>query len=453
MSTSEVAVCLPPELEDRLVGDLERHGYRVMLRAASASELASAIGSLSVEFAVASADPDTLTAGLLAACDSAGVRLVGIAAGAPDRRNALELGLLEVVDATAGWDGLESALAAGIRSGTRERQKTTAGPQGNGVRADAVADAGGREPGERKAGTEPGGGEEPGEDSRRGEVIAVWGPAGSPGRTTLAIAIAAELAEEGLSVALADADTHSGSIAPVLGLLDEAPGFAAACRLAGTNSLTTQELERVAERYRSPHGSFWVLTGLGRPHRWPELSADRVVATIGACRDWVDVTVLDTGFSLENDEEISSDLFAPRRNAATISTLREADRIVAVGSGDPVGLSRFLRAHVDLLEIVDAERVMTVVNKVRGSAIGLNPGDQVVQTLRRFGGITSPALIPHDQQGLDAAVLSGKTLRDVAPKSAARLAVRRFVTSRLFPQPAPLRPAPKWRSRFEPVRD
>jgi hypothetical protein len=33
-----------------------------------------------------------------------------------------------------------------------------------------------------------------------------------------------------------------------------------------------------------------------------------VTAAILSCRDWVDYTILDTGASLENDEEISSDL-------------------------------------------------------------------------------------------------------------------------------------------------
>ncbi len=410
----EIAVCLAPEIEGRLVGELERHGYRVALRAADAVELEAAIGTTTAEVAVASAGPDTLTAGLLATCDLAGVRLVAIVSGDAGRWNARELGLHEVVDASATWIELEAVLTGGIR-------------------IEALGDGGTvREPGD--AGNPPH--RVGGDRGSRGQVIAVWGPAGAPGRTTIAIAIAAELAAEGFSVALADADTHSGSVAPALGLLDEAPGFAAACRLAGMDGLTTEELERVAERFRSPHGSFWVLTGLGRPHRWPELSTERVVAVIGACRDWVDVTVLDTGFSLENDEEISSDLFAPRRNAATIAALREADRVVAVGAGDPVGLSRFLRAHVDLLEVVDAERVTTVVNKIRGSAIGLNPGAQVEQTLQRFGGITSPVLVPHDQQALDAAILSGKTLRDVAAKSAARLAISGFVGSRLLRIPA-----------------
>lgn len=422
----EIAVCLGPDLEHRLTAELERHGYRVVLRAAGSAELEAALATTTAQLAVSGAGPDVLTAGLLAACDDAGVRLVAVASGDVERRNARDLGLHEVIDASADWAELEAALTAGIRTATtgetgeaRGRDRGTLGRSGRPASgSDEV----------------PGGSDRiRSSGARRGTVIAVWGPAGAPGRTTIAIAIAAELAAEGLSVALADADTHSGSVAPALGLLDEAPGFAAACRLAGTDSLTTEELERVAERFRSPHGNFWVLTGLGRPRRWPELSAERVVATIEACRDWVDVTVLDTGFSLENDEEISSDLFAPRRNAATISALREADHVVAVGSGDPVGLSRFLRAHVDLLELVDAERVTTVVNKIRGSAIGLNPATQVEQTLRRFGGITSPVLVPHDQAALDAAVLSGKTLRDVAAKSAARVAISRLVSSRLLP--------------------
>lgn len=434
----DIAVCLALDLDERFGVELERHGYRVVLRAGHAEQFEAAIAETTAQLAVCGAGPDALTAGLLAACDDAGVRLVAIASGDAERRHARVLGLHEVIDVSADWAELEAALTGGIRTA----------PVGEPV-GEPVRSGGLRRP--PRDGDEPDSRDPSGAGARRGTVIAVWGPAGAPGRTTIAIGIAAELAAEGLSVALADADTHSGSVAPALGLLDEAPGFAAACRLAATDSLTTEELERVAERFRSPHGNFWVLTGLGRPHRWPELSADRVVATIEACRAWVDVTVLDTGFSLENDEEISSDLFAPRRNAATISALREADQVVAVGSGDPVGLSRFLRAHVDLLELVDAERVTTVVNKIRSGAIGLNPGAQVEQTLLRFGGITSPVLVPHDQSALDAAVLSGKTLRDVAAKSSARAAISALVGSRLLPVAARIPAGRAGLSRFEPA--
>jgi Flp pilus assembly CpaE family ATPase len=176
-----------------------------------------------------------------------------------------------------------------------------------------------------------------------------------------------------------------------------------------------------------------VLTGIGRPSRWPELSAQRVAATLEQCRSWVDFTVIDTGFSLEHDEEISSDLFAPRRNAASITALREADRVIAVGAADPVGLSRYLRAHVDLVETVAEGRVIVAMNKVRVSAIGLNPTGQVAQTLSRFGGISSAVMIPFDSAAMDAAILTGRTLADAAPRSAARVAIRELVTSTFLP--------------------
>jgi Flp pilus assembly CpaE family ATPase len=148
---------------------------------------------------------------------------------------------------------------------------------------------------------------------------------------------------------------------------------------------------------------------------------------------WVDYTVVDVGFSLEHDEEISTDLFAPRRNAAGITSLREADRVIAVGAADPVGLSRFLRAHVDLIETVAEGRVLVVMNKLRASAIGTNPSAQVAQTLSRFGGIEAAALIPYDSAAMDAAILSGRTLADAASRSPARQAIRELVNSRLVP--------------------
>jgi MinD-like ATPase involved in chromosome partitioning or flagellar assembly len=404
-----IALALPLEVEDRLAEELANHGYEIVGRCSSADELASVLSITGADLALVSAGERYLNDRLLVESDAIGARLVALIGSDVERRHAASVGLFEVIELDAPWPEIEAALA-GVPAAT---------PSTGAERA-----------------------------LERGRVLAVWGPAGSPGRTTLAINIAAEIAAAGYSVALADVDTHSGSIAPALGLLDEAPGFAAACRLAGADSLTQPELERIGQRYLSSHGSFWVLTGIGRPSRWPELSADRVVAAVRQCRDWVDYTVLDTGFSLENDEEISSDLFAPRRNAATISALREADQVVAVGAADPVGLSRFLRAHVDLVEMVDASRITVAMNKIRASAIGLNPSGQVAQTLQRFGGISSPVLLPHDQPALDAAILSGKTLLDVAAKSSTRAAIAQLVASRILPSRRAEAKPRRGRSRF-----
>jgi MinD-like ATPase involved in chromosome partitioning or flagellar assembly len=396
-----IAFALPLEAEDRLSAEAIRHGHDIVARCSTAHELASRIDAVNPDVAIVAATERHLTPSLLSICDEAGVRILALVSSAMDRRHAGSLGLLESAELDADWPTIEKDLAViTIRPVPRH---------------------------------EPDDPELDPESPRAGVVIAVWGPAGAPGRTTVAINVAAELAAVGHSVALADVDTYSGSIAPALGMLDEAPGFAAACRLAGADALNRAELERIGQRYGSGRSSFWVLTGIGRPSRWPELSAQRVTATLQQCRAWVDFTVVDTGFSLEHDEEISSDLFAPRRNAASITALREADRVIAVGSADPVGLSRFLRAHVDLIETVAEGRVIVAMNKLRASAIGLNPVGQVTQTLSRFGGIESAAMIPYDASALDAAILSGRTLADAAPKSQVRVAIRDLVASRLLP--------------------
>lgn len=394
---SVIALALDASTEDRLLADIIEHGHRVAARLGSSHELIAMLDSGRPDAVLVSATPMLLRAELLVECDRRGIRIVAMARDDAERRHAAALGLHEVVDAGAAWSEVEAAL-------------------GSGVPLPAQAET--RGAGARGAST----------------VIAVWGPGGAPGRTTVAVNIAAEIAACGHTVALVDADSYGGTIAPVLGILDEAPGFAAACRLSATGSLNRVELERVARRYNSPRGSFWVLTGIGRAERWPELGAVQVAATLGTCREWVEYVVVDIGFCLENDEEISSDLFAPRRNAAALTVLREADRVVAVGLADPIGMSRFLRAHAELPDVATTTSISVVMNRVRASAVGLDPQGQVRQTLRRFGGIDAATLVPHDLNGVDTAVLDGRTLRDTAPRSAARRAIHGLVVGELLPQ-------------------
>jgi Flp pilus assembly CpaE family ATPase len=209
-------------------------------------------------------------------------------------------------------------------------------------------------------------------------------------------------------------------------LLDEAPGFAAACRLAGTASLTLAELDRVASSH--PRG-FRVLTGLGRPSRWPELTAERIAGVLDVSRTWAEITIVDVAADLEEDEELMSDVAAPRRNGATLEVLRRADRVIAVAASDPVGLARFLRGYATLVEHTTPDRVVVVANKVRSGSIGLDPGGQVRSTLQRFGGVTPAHLIPWDPASFDAALLSGRSLPEVAPRSAARGVIRKLAGS------------------------
>ena len=55
---------------------------------------------------------------------------------------------------------------------------------------------------------------------------------------------------------------------------------------------------------------------------------------LDVARSFAELTVVDLGFCLEADEELSFDTAAPRRNGATLAVLENADLVVAVGSAD-----------------------------------------------------------------------------------------------------------------------
>lgn len=361
-----ILLALPRDLATQLDHEARRHGHTVLAHCNGSRELREAFAVHSAA-AAALVVAEALDAELLAAADAAGIRLVAIAATRAERRRAGDLGLREVAERDAPWEELEALLLGAATSATSVRD-------------------------------------------RRGVVLAVWGPPGSPGRTTVAITLAAEFATMGHTVLLVDADTHGASIAPALGLPDESPGFAAACRLAGADGLTHAEVDRVSHAVSS---SWRVLTGLGRPTRWRELTAERIEATISVCRTVADVVVMDLASSLEKED----------RNAATLTTLANADRVIAVGSADPIGLSRFLRSHPDLVQATTAE-ITVVMNRVRPSAIGLNARDQITQALVRFAGIRSSVLIADDRPAFDAALLVGAAITQTMPRSPARLALR-----------------------------
>lgn len=262
----------------------------------------------------------------------------------------------------------------------------------------------------------------PADDVVDGRVVAVWGPTGAPGRTSVAVAVATELAGLGVSSLLVDADTYGGAVAQLLGLLDEAPGLAAAARHANIGTLDAATL-RSSARQVSPH--LGVLTGLTRPDRWPELGRAALDRVWELARTLVPVTVVDCGFSLEEDEELSYDTTAPRRNAATVSALQSADDVVAVCAADPLGVQRFVRALADLREVVDVP-VHVVCTKVRPGPVGARPEAQVTAALERYAGIAPEALVPYDLDAHDRALAHGRSLAEVAPKSSARLALRDF---------------------------
>jgi MinD-like ATPase involved in chromosome partitioning or flagellar assembly/DNA-binding NarL/FixJ family response regulator len=271
---------------------------------------------------------------------------------------------------------------------------------------------------------------------RPGRLLAVWGPHGSPGRTTIAVNLAAELAALGEQALLVDADTWGGCVGQTLGLLDESPGLAAAARSAANGTLDAPELSRLCPVVEP---GLRVLTGLTRPDRWRELAPtglDMVWETARTVADW---GVVDCGFSLEDDGGAGFEaMLGPRRNGATLSALAAADVVLVVGAAEPVGIQRLVQGLTDLGDLgIPVARRLVVVNRVRASAAGPRPEQAVSEALVRYAGVPDPVLVPDDRVAVDRAMLEGVTLRATAPSSPARLAIARLAATLAEPPAVP----------------
>jgi MinD-like ATPase involved in chromosome partitioning or flagellar assembly len=473
--------------EAAVVTALEGAAGRVSVtrRCADLAELLGAADAGLGQVTVLSPDLPLLDREAVVRLRAAGVRVVALVDGdarAAERMTAL--GVDAVADAGAPLGDLVAtvlALADAAVDGPSPRSGGTPGPD--------PVEASLERLGAPVPPVDPG-------PTARGRVVAVWGPTGAPGRTTVAVNLAAELAalssdatggpgsavpgerrarsavpdegragsavpgehragsdgraaQPGVPVAvpdapagvagapatpaaavpagvlLVDADTYGGTVAQVVGLLDEAPGIAAAARSAGQGALDERSLARLTPVIGP---GLRVLTGISRADRWPELpgsSLDLVWDTARLLAAWV---VVDCGFSLEQDEVLSYDTHAPRRNAATLSALDAADVVVVVGTGDPVGVQRLVRGLAELTESgagSGAERVV-VVNRVRASVAGPQPERAVADALERYAGVTGAHLLPDDRSGVDAALLAGGTLAEAAPQSPVRTAIARL---------------------------
>ncbi|HET8590190.1 MAG TPA: hypothetical protein VFM01_11210, partial [Nakamurella sp.] len=251
-----------------------------------------------------------------------------------------------------------------------------------------------------------------------GTVLAVWGPVGAPGRSTVAMGLADEAAQDGRRVLLIDADVYGGVLANAFGLLDESPGLAGACRLAANGRLDGPELSRLCWTVGDRMA---VLTGIARADRWPEVRPSAIPAVLAVARQLAELVVVDCSAILESDEELSFDTLAPRRNGATLAVLDDADVVLAVGSGDPPGMERLVRGLAELAEAVGSATPQVVLNRVRRTAA---TQAELAAAVRRFAGVGVLAMLPEDRPACDRAWQRGVTLSAAAPGSPLRAALR-----------------------------
>jgi MinD-like ATPase involved in chromosome partitioning or flagellar assembly len=400
--------------EERLVTAFERgpHPVEIVRRCVDVVDLLAVAASGQGRAALVSAGLRRLDADVIDRLAAAGVVPVGVT---PRGDTAAEeqlraVGIAHVVPSDADAAVVASILAEAVRSSRPGAQPAAQRAQRS------FADPSSSMP------IPPGEGVPvlPDEPARRGSVVAVWGPTGAPGRTTVAVTLADELARLGVDSLLVDADVYGGTVAAVLGLLDESPGLAAACRQASGQRLDAASLAALCWQLTA---RLRVLTGVPLASRWPELRPAAVASVLGAARQLADFTVVDCGFCLETDEELSFDTLAPRRNGATLAVLDDADLIVVVGAADPIGMQRLVRGLAELGDAEVAAPMWVVLNRVREGVVPGNAQAELTAALERFAGRTPAALLPADTRSLDAALAMGRLLSESNPGSPFRRAV------------------------------
>lgn len=255
----------------------------------------------------------------------------------------------------------------------------------------------------------------------RGRLVVVWGPAGAPGRSTVALALADQLAASGRRCVLVDADTYGGAQAQQLGLLDEVSGLMAACRAANQG-----RAEEVVGHLQTVREGLAVLTGLPRADMWVHVRRAALERVVDRLLVEAELVVADVGFCLEAGDGTAG----AGRNQATAALLELADVVVAVGRADPVGLVRLVRGLADLADLGIDDPVVAL-NQVR-PGIGWSD-DELVATLDRLAGLAPSALLPSDSATLDAAALRGATAREVQSTGPFAVAVERL--ARALPLP------------------
>ena len=394
--------------ETTALGVLERAvGIVVLRRCVDVDDLAAAASAGQADAAVVALDAPGLDAHVVDLLRQHGVRVVGVLPSGPAevaRSAAARAGIGRVVTE----DDLE-ALPEALTAPDAVMAPSAAGAATN-VRGESAS--------------------APGRSAPAGRVLVVWGPAGAPGRSTVAAAIAAELARQRRPVLLVDADPYGGSIAQQLGILDEISGLLAASRsgLGGATRLLGTHLA--------------VLTGLPRADRWTELRAGVLTDLLEEARLVGDV-VVDTGFSLE--EPFDPTTARAGRNQLTLEALEAAEELLVVGSADPVGLSRLARGLVELGERVPGVPVRVVVNRMR-SSLGWTERDVtgMVSSLVRP---VSVHFLPDDRTAVDRALVAGRTLAETAPDSALGRAVAALGAELLPPGAVPATPRRAGRAR------
>ena len=283
-----------------------------------------------------------------------------------------------------------------------------------------------------------------------GQIIAVWGPAGSPGRSTLALCLAATLARRDQRVMVVDGDSYAPSLSPMLGLHETQSGAQSLSRHARLETVEAKALEACAVHYPLGGQSFSVVTGLNSPAQYVDCGSLTWSLALTTLRAAGHTLVADLAAPLL--QLPGETIGGPMRNALTLATLDVADRVLAVANPTPGSILRLSRDWTRLSELADAARLDVCLNNA--PANDQRSIDESLHALWQFTGHDETTVFPRDRLWAAPSPDVSALLLSPEGENQLMMSVGRYVTSRMGipPRPAPrssrqgdsARPKPKF---------
>lgn len=257
---------------------------------------------------------------------------------------------------------------------------------------------------------------------QRGKIIAIWGTSGAPGRTTVAINLAAALHHSNslppIRTLLIDADTYAPSVAHALGMSTDVSSLSAIARYAARGDVHAEHIEHAQQT--SDEG-IPVITGLSTPHRWREASPSALTQCLRAAREHAEYIIVDCASgTLDPLDDFGR--FNAGRDEATAAVLKVSDLILVVARSDAEGLHRLMYSLEWLRAHISGPQVHIVANMVCEERAGSRPAQAIAQALAPYLPGEDISLISDDPQILSAQ-LQGRSLMRGDHKS---LAARDF---------------------------
>jgi len=212
-----------------------------------------------------------------------------------------------------------------------------------------------------------------------GRIVAVWGPTGAPGRSTVAAALAGALAQAG-RVVLVDADLLRGSLGILL-------GAGVGGNLASASRFPPPPGSPCPPDHLFPHHTgFAVLRGVPGPAQGVSADPDGLAALLERLRRAFDLVIVDVGWALPDHPH----------GPGHLAALRSADIVLVVAAATRLGISDSLLQYPVLAERLFAPgqaepTVWCVLNNGQGQHL-----ESYTRRIKAETGLRVVSFVPHD---------------------------------------------------------